>query len=171
VEVAAPIAEAQVIEAVVMNHIHLQTVLASKASRVVEAAHGREVVDFGMRRMHGVETSLRAARAFHVAGVAATSNVAAGQAYGLRVAGTLAHSYIQAHDDEYDAFRAFARLYPDTTLLVDTYDTLDGVRKVVDLARELGPDFRVSAIRLDSGDLCALAFDARRILDAGGCNA
>ena len=168
VEVAAPIAEAQVIEAVVMNHIHLQTVLASKASRVVEAARGRQVVDFGMRRMHGVETSLRAARAFHVAGVAATSNVAAGQAYGLRVAGTLAHSYIQAHDDEYDAFRAFARLYPDTTLLVDTYDTLDGVRKVVDLARELGPDCRVSAVRLDSGDLCTLAFEARRILDAAG---
>ena len=168
VEVAAPIAEAQVIEAVVMNHIHLQTVLASKASRIVEAARGRQVVDFGMRRMHGVETSLRAARAFHVAGVAATSNVAAGQAYGLLVAGTLAHSYIQAHDDEYDAFRAFARLYPDTTLLVDTYDTLGGVRKVVDLARELGPDFRVSAVRLDSGDLCTLAFDARCILDAAG---
>jgi nicotinate phosphoribosyltransferase len=168
VEVAAPIAEAQVVEAVVMNHIHLQTVLASKAARIVEAAQGRQVVDFGMRRMHGVETSLRAARAFHVAGVAATSNVAAGQAYGLRVAGTLAHSYIQAHDDEYGAFRAFARLYPDTTLLVDTYDTLDGVRKVVDLAKELGPEFRVSAVRLDSGDLCELAFDARRILDAAG---
>ena len=168
VEVAAPIVEAQVIEAVVMNHIHLQTVLASKASRVVEAARGRQVVDFGMRRMHGVETSLRAARAFHVAGVAATSNVAAGQAYGLHVAGTLAHSYIQAHDDEYDAFRAFAQLYPDTTMLVDTYDTLGGIRKVVDLARELGPDFRVSAVRLDSGDLGTLAFDARRILDAAG---
>jgi nicotinate phosphoribosyltransferase len=168
VEVAAPIAEAQVIEAVVMNHIHLQTVLASKASRIVEAARGRQVVDFGMRRMHGVETSLKAARAFHIAGIAATSNVAAGQAYGLRVAGTLAHSYIQAHDDEYHAFRAFARLYPDTTLLVDTYDTLDGVGKVVDLARELGPEFRVSAVRLDSGDLCKLAFDTRRILDAAG---
>jgi nicotinate phosphoribosyltransferase len=166
VEVAAPMSEAQVIEAVVMNHIHLQTVLASKASRVVEAAQGRQVVDFGMRRMHGVETSLKAARAFHIAGVAATSNVAAGQAYGLRVAGTLAHSYIQAHDDEYDAFRAFVRLYPDTTLLVDTYDTLDGVRKVVDLAKELGPEFRVRAVRLDSGDLCELAFAARRILDA-----
>lgn len=136
-ELAAPIAEAQLVEAAVMNHVHLQTVLASKAARVVEAAHDRRVVDFGMRRTQGVETSLRAARAFHIAGVAATSNVAAGRAYGLPLSGTLAHSYIQAHDDEYEAFRAFARLYPDTVLLVDTYDTLDGVRKVVALANEL----------------------------------
>jgi nicotinate phosphoribosyltransferase len=121
-----------------------------------------------MRRMHGVETSLRAARAFHIAPANATSNVAAGQTYGLRVAGTLAHSYIQAHDDEYDAFRAFVKLYPDTVLLVDTYDTLDDVRKAVDLAKELGSEFRVSAVCLDSGDLGELAFDARRILDEAG---
>jgi nicotinate phosphoribosyltransferase len=168
VEIEAPIAEAQLVEAFVMNQIHLQTVLASKASRVVEAARGRPVVDFGLRRMHGTDAGLKAARAFHIAGVDATSNLAAGQAYGLRVAGTLAHSYIQAHDDEYEAFRAFARLYPDTVLLVDTYDTLEGVRKVVDLARELGPRFRVSAVRLDSGDLGDLAVKARRILDDAG---
>lgn len=96
VEIAAPIAEAQLVEAFVMNQIHLQTVLASKAARVVEAAQGRQVVDFGLRRMHGIDASLKAARAFHIAGVDATSNVAAGQAYGLQVAGTLAHSYIQA---------------------------------------------------------------------------
>ena len=141
VEVEAPIAESQLVEAFVMNQIHLQTVLASKAARVVEAAGGRQVVDFGLRRMHGIDAGLKAARAFHVAGVHATSNVAAGQAYGLKIAGTMAHSYIQAHDDEGDAFRAFAHLYPDTVLLVDTYDTLAGVRKVVDLARELGPAF------------------------------
>ncbi len=168
VEVSAPIAEAQLVETFVMNQIHLQTVLASKAARVVEAAGGRQVVDFGLRRMHGVDAGLKAARAFHIAGVDATSNVAAGQAYGLRVAGTLAHSYIQAHDDEYEAFRAFTRLYPDTVLLVDTYDTLAGVRKVVQLANELGPAFRVSAVRLDSGDLKELAFATRRILDAAG---
>src|SRR5215831_16908746 len=164
-EIEAPIAEAQVVETFLMNQIHLQTVLASKAARVVEAAQGRQVVDFAFRRTHGIDAGLKAARAFHIAGVDATSNVAAGQLYGVRVAGTLAHSYIQAHDSEYEAFRAFARLYPDTVLLVDTYDTLEGVRKVIDLARELGSDFRVSAVRLDSGNLGALAVQTRRMLD------
>jgi nicotinate phosphoribosyltransferase len=168
VEVEAPIAEAQLVEAFVMNQVHLQTVLASKAARVVEAAQGRQIVDFGMRRMHGIDAALKAARAFHIGGVDATSNVAAGQAYGLHVAGTLAHSYIQAHDDEYQAFQAFARLYPDTVLLVDTYDTLAGVRKVIDLARELGSSFHVTAVRLDSGDLGDLAVQARRLLDEAG---
>jgi nicotinate phosphoribosyltransferase len=168
IEICAPIAEAQIVETFVMNQIHLQTVLASKAARVVEAAAGRQVVDFGQRRMHGVDAGLKAARAFHIAGVDATSNVAAGQSYGVRVAGTQAHSYIQAHDDEYHAFRAFVQVFPDTVLLVDTYDTLAGVNKVVRLANELGPAFRVSAIRLDSGDLCDLAYSARRTLDSAG---
>jgi nicotinate phosphoribosyltransferase len=168
IEVCAPIGEAQIMETFVMNQVHLQTVLASKAARVVEAAAGRQVVDFGLRRMHGIDAGIKAARAFHIAGVDATSNVAAAQAYGLRVAGTLAHSYIQAHDDEYEAFRAFADVFPDTVLLVDTYDTLAGVDKVVRLAQELGPHFRVTAIRLDSGDLCELACSARRILDSAG---
>jgi nicotinate phosphoribosyltransferase len=168
VEIEAPIAEAQIVETFVMNQIHLQTVLASKAARVVEAAGGRQVVDFGLRRMHGIDAGLKSARAFHIAGVDATSNVAAGQAYGLRIAGTMAHSYIQAHDNEYDAFRAFARVFPDTILLVDTYDTLTGVRQVIDLARELGADFRVSGLRLDSGDLSALAHETRRMLDDAG---
>ena|SRR5437867_293196 len=168
VEIAAPLAEGQLVETFVINQIHLQTVLASKAARVVEAAQGRQVVDFGLRRIHGVDAGLKAARAFHIAGIEATSNVAAGQAYGLRVGGTLAHSYIQAHEDEYEAFRAFARLYPDTTLLVDTYDTIAGVRMVAALAQELGPDFRVGAIRLDSGDLASLSVAARRILDDAG---
>ncbi|MBI4478355.1 MAG: nicotinate phosphoribosyltransferase, partial [Acidobacteria bacterium] len=167
-EIAAPMPEAQLVETIVMNQIHLQTVLASKAVRVVEAAQGRTVVDFGFRRMHGTDAAMKAARAFHIAGVHATSNVAAGQAYGLQVSGTVAHSYIQAHDDEYEAFRAFARLYPETVLLVDTYDTIAGVQKVIDLAKELGPDFRVSAIRLDSGDLGDLSLRARRMLDAAG---
>jgi nicotinate phosphoribosyltransferase len=167
-EVAAPIAEAQLVETVVMNQVHLQTVLASKAARVVEAAAGRQVVDFGVRRMHGTDAGLKAARAFHIAGVTATSNLAAGQAYGIPVAGTMAHSYIQAHDDEYAAFRAFAHVYPDTVLLVDTYDSLAGVEKVVALARALGSGFRVSAVRLDSGDLGALAAGARRMLDDAG---
>jgi nicotinate phosphoribosyltransferase len=167
-EVVAPIGEAQLVETFIINQIQLQTMLASKAARVVEAAQGRRVVDFGLRRIHGLDTGIKAARAFHIAGVHATSNVAAGQAYGLELSGTMAHSYVQAHEDESDAFRAFARLYGDTVLLVDTYDTLAAVDKIVKLAQELGPDFRVSAIRLDSGDLVALAFGARRLLDASG---
>lgn len=111
---------------------------------------------------------MKAARAFHVAGVTATSNVLAGRLYGVPVKGTMAHSYVQAHESELDAFRAFTALYPETILLVDTYDTLEGVRKVVALADELGDDFHVRGIRLDSGDLAELAFRAREILDAAG---
>ncbi len=167
-EIDAPLGEAQLVETLVMNQVHVQTVLASKAVRVVEAAQGRPVVDFGLRRMHGIDAGIKAVRAYHIAGVDATSNVAGGQAYGVGLAGTMAHSYVQAHDDEYDAFRAFARLYPDTTLLVDTYDTLVGVRKVIDLARELGTNFRVRAVRLDSGNLEDLAVAARAMLDDAG---
>jgi len=167
-EVEAPLPEGQLAETFLMNQVHLQTVLASKAARVVEAARGRPVVDFGLRRMHGADAGLRSARAYHVAGLAATSNVLAGRAYGVRVTGTMAHSYVQAHDEEMEAFRSFVDLYPDTILLVDTYDTLNGVRKVVELARELGDDFRVRGVRLDSGDLVELARGSRRILDEGG---
>jgi nicotinate phosphoribosyltransferase len=167
-EIVAPIAEAQLAETFLMNQIHFQTVVASKASRVVTAAAGRPVVDFGLRRMHGADAGLKSARAFHIAGVAATSNVLAGQVFGTPVAGTMAHSYIQAHDRELDAFRAFVRLYPDTILLVDTYDTLDGVRNVIEVARELGEEFRVHGIRLDSGDLHDLAVRSREMLNTAG---
>jgi nicotinate phosphoribosyltransferase len=167
-EVEAPIGEAQLVESFIINQIHLQTVLASKAVRVVAAARGRRVVDFAMRRMHGTDAALKGARAFYIAGVDATSNVLAGKLYGIPVSGTMAHSYVQAHRGELESFRAFARLYPETILLVDTYETLEGVRKVVKLARELGGDFAVRGIRLDSGDLGALARQARDILDAAG---
>ena len=167
-EIAAPIAEAQLAESFVMNQIHVQTVLASKAARVVAAAQGRPVVDFGLRRMHGADAALKGARAYHVAGIEATSNLLAGRVFDLPVAGTMAHSYVQAHDREADAFRAFTGLYPETILLVDSYDTLAGVRRVVELARELGAAFRVRGVRLDSGDLGALAREARRILDQAG---
>jgi nicotinate phosphoribosyltransferase len=172
VEVVAPIGEAQLAETFFLNQITVQTTLASKASRVVQAARAddreRLVADFGMRRMHGTDAAMKAARAFHIAGVDATSNVAAGQAYGLPITGTMAHSYVEAHDAEMEAFRNFADLYPETILLVDTYDTLDGVRKVIDLADEKGDDFRVRGIRLDSGDLAELAKQARRLLDNAG---
>lgn len=168
IEVVAPIAEAQMLETLAMNMIGLQTLLASKAARVVAAAHGRAVVDFGSRRAQGIDAALAGARAFHVAGVAATSNVLAGARHGIPVAGTMAHSFVQAFGREADAFRAFARHYPETILLVDTYDTTEGVRRVVALARELGDAFRVRGVRLDSGDLAALAREARGILDAAG---
>jgi nicotinate phosphoribosyltransferase len=167
-ELRAPLPEAQLVETVVMNQVHLQTLLASKAERVVLAAQGRPVVDFGLRRMHGLDAGLKAARAFHIAGVASTSNVLAGQVYGIPVTGTMAHSYVQAHRSELTAFREFARQYPDAVLLVDTYDTLAGVRKVVQLANDLGEDFRVRAVRLDSGDLVALSLETRKLLDQSG---
>ena len=161
----APLPEAQLVETLVLNQIHFQTLAASKAARVVEAAGGRKVVDFGLRRMHGADAGLKAARAFYVGGIQATSNVLAGCRYGIPVAGTMAHSYVQAHGCELDAFRAFVEFYPDATLLVDTYDTLEGVRNVVRLSRELGSAFKVRAVRLDSGDLAELSREARRILD------
>ncbi len=167
-EIVAPIPQAQLVESMVMNQIHLETVLASNAARVVAAARGRPVVDFALRRMHGADAALRGARAFYVAGVTATSNVLAGQRFGIPVAGTMAHSYIQAHDSERDAFRIFAELYPETTLLVDTYDTLRGVHEVIGLFHERPDVFRVAAIRLDSGDLGALAREARALLDRAG---
>lgn len=167
-EVVAPLPQAQLPETVLMNQIHLQTMIASKAARVVQAAAGRTVVDFGLRRIHGLDAGLKSARAFYVAGVHATSNVLAGHKYGIPVAGTMAHSFVQAFDAELDAFRAFAAIYPNTTLLVDTYDTLDGVRRVIELARELGDAFRVRAVRLDSGDLLDLAIRSRALLDEAG---
>jgi nicotinate phosphoribosyltransferase len=167
-EVVASLPQAQLVETFLLNQFTLQTTLASKAARVVSAARGRIVVDFGLRRMHGLDAGLKSARVFYIAGLAGTSNLAAGQVYGIPLYGTMAHSYIQTHDDELTAFRDFARLYPNTVLLVDTYDTLGGVRHVVDLARELGDRFQVRAIRLDSGDMATLARAARAILDEAG---
>jgi len=168
VEIVAPLPEAQLFETIVMNQIHLQTLLASKAARMVTAAQGRRVVDFGARRMHGSDAAIKAARAFHIAGVAATSNLAAGRRFGIPVAGTMGHSYIQAHESEATAFRAFARIYPDTVLLIDTYDTVAAARTVVDLAKRHADEFRISAVRLDSGDLDALSREVRGLLDGAG---
>jgi nicotinate phosphoribosyltransferase len=168
VQVVAPILEAQLIETLVLNQVHFASLAAAKAARVVAAAAGRDVIEFGSRRAHGAQAALTVARASYLVGAAGTTNVLAGELYGIPVFGTMAHSYIQAHDDEAVAFEAFAGLYPETTLLVDTYDTLAGVRKVIELARRLGDGFHVRAIRLDSGDLGALARQARRLLDAAG---
>ncbi len=167
-EITGGLAEAQLFETLLINEMHTQTMLASKAARVVLAAQGRRVVDFSARRVHGVDASVKGARAFAIAGISATSNLLAGKVHDLPVVGTMAHAYVQSFENEADAFRAFVRQYPDTTLLVDTYDTLQGVRRVVDLARELGAQFKVQAIRLDSGDLATLSKQAREMLDAAG---
>jgi nicotinate phosphoribosyltransferase len=169
VQVIAPILEGQLVETFVVNQIHLQSVIASKAARVVEAARGRMVVDFGARRAHGTDAALKVARAGYLAGIAGTSNLLAAREYGIPACGTMAHSFIQAFDNELDAFDAFARLYPGTTLLVDTYDTLRGVDHVIELAKRRN-DVDVAAIRLDSGDLGALSKAARAKLDAAGLN-
>ena len=166
VEASLPVA--QLVETYVINQIHLQTMLASKAARVVEAAAGRSVIDFGARRAHGMDAAMKAARTLYLAGFEATSNVLAGITYGIPTAGTMAHSYVQAHDDERAAFRHFAATHAGTTLLVDTYDTTEGVQHVIRLAEELGTAFSVGAIRLDSGDLGAHARTARGLLDAAG---
>ncbi|MBD3895668.1 nicotinate phosphoribosyltransferase [Halomonas sp. ML-15] len=166
-EVEAPIAEAQLLESLIMNLVQLETLLASKAVRLVLAAKGRPVVDFGMRRMHGVDAAVRGVRAYRTAGLAGTSNVLGGLRHDLPLRGTMAHSYILAHDDEHEAFRVFARQYPGTTLLVDTYDTLDGVRGLIALLDD-EPELRIGAIRLDSGDLGELARASRRLLDDAG---
>jgi len=168
VQVRAPIIEAQLIETLVLNQVHVQSVVAAKAARVVHAARGRNVVDFGSRRAHGYDAALKVARSSYLAGAGGTSNVLAGKLYGIPVFGTMAHSYIQAHDEEAAALGAFAGVYPEATLLVDTYDTIRGVEKVIDLAGRLGDRFRVKAIRLDSGDLGALAKRARTMLDDAG---
>jgi nicotinate phosphoribosyltransferase len=168
VQVVAPIIEAQLMETFVLNQVHFQSLAVAKAARVVEAAKGRAVVDFGSRRAHGTDAALKVARAAYLAGGSGTSNVLAGQLYGIPLFGTMAHSFVQAHDSESESLVSFAALYPETTLLVDTYDTLHGVRKVIELSRKLGGKFRVQTVRLDSGDLGALARDARKMLDEAG---
>lgn len=167
-EIEAPIAEAQLVETLVINQITVSTLLASKAIRIVEAAKGKPVIDFGTRRAHGFDAGNKAARAAYLAGCVSTANVLAGKLYGIPIAGTMAHSYVEAWKDEAAAFAAFTALYPDTVLLIDTYDPLVGTDNVIALAKKLGDDFRVRAVRIDSGDLAALSKEVRRRLDAAG---
>jgi nicotinate phosphoribosyltransferase len=168
IQVEAPLPEAQLVETFLMNQVHFQTLAASKAARVMRAAGGRTVVDFAMRRMHGIDAGVEGARAFHLAGVDATSNLLAGKRYGIPVAGTMAHSFVQAFDTESEAFRAFLDSFPAAIVLVDTYDTLEGVRHAIERVRELGDPSRVRGVRLDSGDLGELARQSRGLLDAAG---
>ncbi|MCU0837750.1 MAG: nicotinate phosphoribosyltransferase [Rhodospirillales bacterium] len=170
VRITAPLPQAQLIETRLINIIHLQTVIASKAARMVLAAPGRTLLDFGLRRAHGAEAGLFAARAAYLAGFAGTATVLAAPLYGIPVFGTMAHAFIQAHASEAAAFLAFARARPETlVLLIDTYDTEAGARTVVGLAPQLAADgVSIAGVRLDSGDLAAHARAVRAILDAGG---
>ncbi|HXF57713.1 MAG TPA: nicotinate phosphoribosyltransferase [Actinomycetota bacterium] len=167
-EVTGPIAECQLVETYLLNQVTFQTTLATKGARCRLAARGRDLVDFAFRRTQGVEAGLQVARTSALVGFVATSNVEAARRFGLRAAGTMAHSFIEAFPSEAEAFRAFARDFPDrATFLVDTYDTLAGVHTAVRVVRELGLADRLG-IRLDSGDLLALSREARRILDRAG---
>ena len=168
--VTAPLIEAQVVETRLLNLVASQTMIASKAARIALACGDRRFVEFGSRRTHGGDAGMQAARSSWIGGAAGTSLVSAGVAYGLPLAGTMAHSFVMAFANELDAFRAFARRFPDgSILLIDTYDTEEGARKAVQVAHELaGEDVRVAGVRLDSGDLARLAASVRTILDDGG---
>ncbi len=171
--VTAPILEAQLLESRLLNMVHFQTTIASKAARCVIAARGRKLVDFGMRRAHEASAGLFAARAAYLAGFDATATVAAGERFGIPLSGTLAHSFIEAHDSEQAAFRNFVRSRREpTTLLVDTYDTDRALERVIRLADELKARAvtaaGIRAVRIDSGDLAAQARRAREVFDAHG---
>lgn len=170
IRVIAPLPEAQLVETRLINILHFQSVVASKAARMVLAAPGKQLVDFGLRRAHGAEAGLLAARASYLAGFAGTATVLARKDFGIPVFGTMAHSFIQAHDDETAAFSAFAHSRPDNlVLLIDTYDTEAAARKVVKLAPRLKEaGIAVRGVRLDSGDLIVLSKSVRRILSDGG---
>jgi nicotinate phosphoribosyltransferase len=168
--VTGPIAQAQLVETALLTMINFGTLIATKASRVVLAARGAPVVEFGLRRAQGIDGGVCASRAAYIGGCTATSNVLAGKRFGIPVVGTHAHSWVMFHDDELAAFRAYADAMPgNCTLLVDTYDTLEGVRHAITVGRELrARGYELAGIRLDSGDLAFLSIEARRMLDEAG---
>jgi nicotinate phosphoribosyltransferase len=169
-EVTAPILEAQLVETIIINEIQLQTMVASKAARCVTAGGGRGLIDFALRRTQAPDAGLRVARASYLAGFDGTSNVRAGQLYDIPIAGTMAHSFVQSFPSELEAFRAYARAYPSSAvLLLDTYDTIAGAHDAVVVGRELAErGYRLRGVRLDSGDLIGLSQAVRRILDEAG---
>ncbi|MEW5707541.1 MAG: nicotinate phosphoribosyltransferase [Pseudomonadota bacterium] len=168
--VVAPLPQAQLVETRLINLVNFQSMVASKAARSVLAAPGKLLVDFGLRRAHGAEAGLLAARAAYLAGFNGTATVLAGRKYGIPVYGTMAHSFIQAHDSEAQAFEDFARTFPkNAILLIDTYDTERAARRVVELSRKLAAEgIQIRGVRIDSGDLASHARNVRRILDEGG---
>ena len=167
-EVTAPLPEAQLIETMFLNLITFETTIASKAARCVVAAGGIDVIDFSFRRTQGIEAGIDVARLSSMVGFISTSNVEAARRHGLVAAGTMAHSYIEAFPTEVEAFRAYAQDFPGrVTFLVDTYDTITGIKHAIATIKELGPTGRLG-IRVDSGDLVALSRQARKMLDQAG---
>ena len=168
--ITAPLPLAQLVETRLMNILHYQILVASKAARSVLAAPGKLLVDFGLRRAHGAEAGLMAARASYLAGFAGTATVLADELFGIPSFGTMAHSFIEAHDDEATAFEHFATSRPNNlTFLIDTYDTVAAARKIVTLAPRLkARGITIRTVRIDSGDLVALSKQVRAILDQGG---
>jgi len=170
IRVTADIVQAQLVESYLLNTVNVQTMLASKACRVTLAARGRPVYDFSLRRTHGSDAAMKAARCSYIAGFAGSSNVLAGRLYGIPVAGTMAHSFVMSFGSEREAFAVYCRVFPDkSVLLVDTYDTIAGVRNAVRAGLELrAKGHRLLGIRLDSGDLVRLSIRARKMLDEAG---
>lgn len=170
IRVTAPIIEAQIIESFLLNAINLQTMIASKASRVVSSAGGRGVFDFALRRTHGFDAGIKVARASFIAGCRGTSCVLAGKLYKIPVVGTMAHSYVMSFKHELDSFLAYSNTFPErTTLLVDTYDTKKGIQNAINIGLYLAAKkYRLQGIRLDSGNIVALSKLARKMLDEAG---
>ncbi|ODS31166.1 MAG: putative nicotinate phosphoribosyltransferase [Candidatus Scalindua rubra] len=163
IRITAPIIETQIIETYLLSMMNYQTLIASKASRVVHAAGGRDVIDFGTRRAHGPQAGVLAARACFIGGCTGTSNVLAAYELGIPPIGTVAHSWVMAYDDEYESYEDFHKVFPDNTiLLIDTYDTITGARLATGIGKKL------KGVRLDSGDITLLSKKVRRILDNAG---
>ncbi|MGC8586655.1 MAG: nicotinate phosphoribosyltransferase [Candidatus Micrarchaeia archaeon] len=167
--VSAPIIEAQLVETYLLNKMNFSTLIATKAARVVYASRNKPVVEFGMRRAHG-EGCLEATRAAYIGGCQSTSNVMAGKKFGIPIAGTMAHSFVMSFDSEIDAFRTYAKVYPNkSTFLIDTYNTIDGAENAIKVAKELERHGgRLIAVRIDSGDLLSLSREVRKMLDDAG---
>jgi nicotinate phosphoribosyltransferase len=167
VQVEAPLIEAQIIETFLINTLQISILVATKALRCYSVAEKAILVDFGLRRAHGTDAGMIASRSSYIGGFVGTSNVLAGKAFGIPIYGTMAHSFIMAHDTEEKAFEDFASVYPENTIfLVDTYDSLEGVKNAIKVAKKLG--IRIKGIRLDSGDVATLSKEARKLLDANG---
>jgi nicotinate phosphoribosyltransferase len=170
VEVTAPIIQAQIVETFIINQINLQSLIATKAARCAHASGDRQLVDFALRRTHGTDAGMKVARASYLAGFAGTSNVMAGERYGIPIVGTMAHSFVSSFDSEIDAFRAYVASFPDNAiLLIDTYDTILGARNAVQVAKEMtARGKKLLGVRIDSGDLAAQASAVRKLLDEAG---